>query len=415
MSECSVIRIPERGSVVLHESQWREVSLNTDFWKLVERGVIAVEQSRAGQVRLAGSCYVGRARIDERYIIEVHEKIEGSLAALVRHASAGSFRYEPLSGPSTGFGPLIELVAVRFVDAVRKYVTRGRRFRYEKQRATGSLVGGRLDVTRTLGLRARGLRHMVAFERQATSHALPENSLLLAALREIERLSTIAVISSDALVRSRGMAMLFDDCRQSETLLASRHGSARMARELAATTTDEVLADALAMAAVLLSHESVEPGASPIGRSPEAWFLNLENLFEAAVRNCLDAAAKTCGHRVTSAGADRRRVFGDSDYLRAQPDLVVRNKRACIAAIGDVKYKHWAGTATSSDIYQLLVHAAAFEVGTAFLVFPASGFQVSEYGDAVTGAHVSVYGVDVNSLSEHVSRIMLAIAAGCTP
>jgi hypothetical protein len=256
---------------------------------------------------------------------------------------------------------------------------------------------------------------MVAFERQATSHALPENTLLLAALREIERLSTIAVISPDALVRSRGMAMLFGDCRQAEAFLASRHRSARMARELAATTTDEVLADALAMAAVLLSHESVEPGAAPIGRSPEAWFLNLEHLFEAAVRNCLDAAAKTCGHRVASAGTDRRRVFGDSDYLRAHPDLVVRNKSARIAAIGDVKYKQWAGNTTPSDIYQLLVHAAAFEAGIAFLVFPSSSFHVSEYGDAVTGAHVTVYGVDVNTLGEHASRIMLAIAAGRTP
>lgn len=400
-----VIRVPERGTVDLTIAAWRDVSRSPVFWSLVERGVVTVEQLRGGRVRLTGGCYVGRSRIADGLVLELHEKVSGSLAALLHFASGTDFRVEHVPGPSSELGPLIALLVTHFVEAVRRYAARGRLFEYEKLSMKGSLVGGRLDMTRTARLRARGLRHLAAFDKNAVTFDLPINRTVLAALREVERIGRLIQLPRDVVARVRTMALLFDDCRNAEVLFGARAEAARKAEKLAESVSDKALADMLALAAIILAHESFEHDTPLGGTAPRSWFLNLESLFERAVRGTMRAMLGSAGTVVAGRSSPPPIFPPRSDAFRANPDLVVHHA-ATTPCIGDVKYKQWNRLPGASDVYQLLVHASAFAATRAFLVFPADDFEVQVLGDAVTGARASVYGVDVRNLDNHIIAML---------
>jgi 5-methylcytosine-specific restriction endonuclease McrBC regulatory subunit McrC len=406
MTTPQMIRVPERGNTDVSSTAWKELSRSPRFWSLVERRIVSVEQLPAGCVRLCGGCYVGRSSVSDEVVLELHEKVPGSLASLLRFASGADFRVEHIPGPSSDLGSLIALLVAHFVEAVRQYAARGRQFRYEQEPMKGSLVGGRLDVTRTIGLWARGLRHLAAFEKNVVSFDLPINRTVLAALREVERIGRLISLPRDVVARVRAMAMLFDDCRNAEVLFGTRAEAARRADALASAASDKVTADMLALAAILLSHESFEHDSTHVGTAPRSWFLNLETLFERAVRETMKAAFGSEG-TVSSGRAAPLPIFPPrSDLFSANPDLVLRRHGVSRAFVGDVKYKQWGGVPSASDVYQLLVHAAAFESKIAFLVFPFDGFDARVLGNAVTGACVKLYGLDVRELDIHIGRLL---------
>lgn len=108
--------------------------------------------------------------------------------------------------------------------------------------------------------------------------------------------------------------------------------------------------------------------------------------------------------RVTTAVASAlpSAIFAnEAQQFRANPDLVLVGQQGA-AAIGDVKYKIWTGSASASDVYQLLVHAAAFKTGTAFLVFPHREFFARDLGISATGCRTWLFAVDVLKLPEHL-------------
>jgi len=52
-----------------------------------------------------------------------------------------------------------------FLAAVQDYTGRGRDWQYDERDDTGSTIAGRLNIRRTIDLRARGQRHLAAFHR----------------------------------------------------------------------------------------------------------------------------------------------------------------------------------------------------------------------------------------------------------
>lgn len=417
MTGLQTIMVPERGNVDVSSAAWKELSRSPLFWKLVERGVVSLEQLRAGRVRLWGGCYVGRARVSDVMTIELHEKVPGSLASLLRFALGTDFRVEHIPGPSSELGPLIALLITHFVEAVRRYAARGRQFHFVKTPMKGSLVGGRLDVTRTIRLWARGLRHLAAFDKNVVSFDSAINRTLLAALREVERIGKMVSLPRDVVARVRAMAMLFGDCRTAEVLFGTRVEAARRADALAAAASDKLTADMLALAAIVLAYESFEHDAVNARKAPRSWFLNLENLFERAVRETIRTAVGAIG-TVSSGRCAPRPVFPPkASSFRANPDLVLRHSGGAVLVVGDVKYKLWSGVPAASDVYQLLVHAAAFEAHVAFLVFPFERFDARVLGDGVTGAQVRLYGLDVKELDNQVQCLLddLSVVPATTP
>ncbi|WP_295540838.1 hypothetical protein [uncultured Pseudacidovorax sp.] len=383
---------------------WARLSKSSSFWALVDRGVVSVEHARHGRARLSGASYVGRSIVGENILLEVHEKVPGSLTALLRFASGSDFRVERVQSPSTDMGGLMALLAAHFVDATRQYAARGRQFRYVTKSTRGSLVGGRLNVPKTLQLHARGLRHLAAFEKNVVSHDLPLNRLVLAALREVDRIGAVVDLPPEVVARARSMAMVFDDCRGPEVLYGIKADMAKDAGRLSETAPDRVTGDLMSLAAVILSNESFERAAPQRGIAPRAWFLNLETLFERAVRETMHRELR--GVAAVSSGKNKpAAIFSGYEGLSANPDLVVRPLEGAIC-IGDVKYKRWGGTPKAADMYQLLVHAAAFEASRAFLVYPSESFGAISFGTAATGASARAYMLEISALPDQVRKML---------
>jgi 5-methylcytosine-specific restriction endonuclease McrBC regulatory subunit McrC len=403
------IEIRERGSVDIDPAVFAQLVEAPGFWALVDDGILTASHPRAGGVRLHGSRYVGRALVGQ-LSINVSEKIPGSLSALLSYASGGAFKVPPAEASSSSLGDLAPLLIHAFLDRVSDYVSQGVDAVYVPRREVASLVGGALDVPRTVQLHTRGMKHMAAFTRPVLSRDLPKHKVTLAALREIEVISNLLAVAPPDIAAARTLAQFFTDSQDVEVLLGRRQKWATEARELS-INSEGGEEDLLALAGVILSHESFESEASKLERVPRSWFLNLESLFEEAVRRALRALVPA-GIHITGPGYLRPPVFDEvTGYFRADPDLVLRQEGA-VVAVGDAKYKTWTGLETSSlhhDIYQLLVHAAAHDAQRAFLVFAHDEFDYRHLGKSATGADTWAFAVDIRNPDEGLGRIVALI------
>jgi hypothetical protein len=202
----SRVIIPERGHRDIDGHTWEILSAHPDFWRLIEQKLLSVATISPHKMRLLGSCFVGRILLDHS-VIEIGEKVPGSLAALLGYATFNAFRVETFEAPASEIGPLLALLVRQFLAILRRYVSQGRQFIYETRRMQGSLVGGRLDITRTIGLRARGLQHVLAFDRPVLSHRTPKNRIIAAAVSEVERVSEIIPLHDSDLAMARGLSL----------------------------------------------------------------------------------------------------------------------------------------------------------------------------------------------------------------
>jgi 5-methylcytosine-specific restriction endonuclease McrBC regulatory subunit McrC len=394
------ISVPERGHADIDGKAWEVLSSHNDFWRLVDQKILSPTLISSQKIRLTGSCFVGRVILNS-CILEVGEKIDGSLAALLGYATFNAFRVEKYDAPASALGPLLALLVHHFLGVLRAYVSLGREFRYESMGMRGSLVGGRINITKTIGFRARGLQHVLAFDRPVLTHVTPKNRVIAAAVSEVERVSEIITLDVTDLAMARGLSLLFEDCKDTEVLFGTRDAFVRVAQRLilSANETDR---DLLALASVILAHQSFDYGSPAKAISPRAWFLNLEKLFEVAVRQVLGSVYAPGTVRSRAAAEFESRIFDKaSEEYKANPDLILSDAEG-VQAIGDVKYKLWDESADVADMYQLLVHAVAYHAPRAFLVFPHDCFMARDLGVSVTGCHTWLFAVDVRNLQEHL-------------
>lgn len=396
MADAEIIRVPERGDVPIPSSSWERLRSDARFQALVTRGIVDASLGPDGQWRLRGSCYVGRAMCGQ-VVIEVHEKTPGALAALIGYASREAFRIEPARSAAGDLSYLIALLVHQFLVGVRRYASRGRKFEYSRRSQVASLAGGKLDMTRTIQLRARGLGHMLAFHKSVATHDVEVNRLVLAALQEVGCLATLVELPAGDVADARGLAMLFSDCLGSSLLRAPRGTLVERAHAAASDVSlDEDTRDIVELAAVLMSHEGFGESATSGQTVPRAWFINLEALFQRAILECMsDAAGPMVG--VTAGPTPAPQMFvGGVDARGVYPDLVLDSTEG--RTVGDVKYKTWDRKAKRADLYQVLLHAVALDADRAFLVYPGSGFDSVYLGRAVTGAETWLFCVDVTHL-----------------
>lgn len=406
-----VVRVPERGHADVEPGAWQRLSMAPEFWGLVERHILTVSFPRRGRARLSGGSHVGRADIDG-VALELHEKVPGALASLLRHLGGASLRTVRTASPVADLNELARFLIGEFLRATREYVGRGRERRYVAEPHVGSLVGGRLDVTRSLRLRARGLPHLVAFDRNELVFDTPLNRVVYAALRESEQLDRLLHLAPHDLAMARALSVAFADCRDAEILRARRDALVQYAADVAERTEDETRRDLATLAGVVLAHESFSV-ADPSGRlAPRAWFLNLERLFESAVRAVLSGVLKaSCeGGELWPRERVPRRIFSDAPQgFTANPDLVIEARGT--VAVGDVKYKTWGGTADASDLYQLLVHAKTYDAERCFLVYPHHAFDVRFLGRARTGCDTWLFAINIGDVENDVRRVAEAVGA----
>jgi 5-methylcytosine-specific restriction endonuclease McrBC regulatory subunit McrC len=402
-----LIQVTERSCSEISTELWQEVSNSPELWNLVEAGVVRVEQRSGGKFALCANCFVGRAQIAPEVTLDVCEKVPGSIDAMLRVAAGSDFRIERIRGATSASDRLLSLVLAEFVASVRRYASGGREFEYLRVADRGSLIGGRLDMPRTLSLRARGLRHIAAFDRNVASFATPANCILFLAIREAERLSRQQSFPTSINAQARSMALLFSDCAAASRRIGARLDAVRLAENLASTAATSQLRDSMELAALVLSHKAIDVSIPTAQGAPRAWFVNLESLFERAVRAALRRA---CGSSwlVRSGREAPRPIFTDrvGDFS-ANPDLVIQRRTLPPAAIGDVKYKVWDGKPSASDVYQLLCHANAFGTSRAFLVYPSDRFSSALVGTTQDKIELWTAQVNVADIERDVACIAL--------
>ena len=397
------VTVNERGQTEVAQDTWAALSGDSDFRRLQERGIVTVTLLPTRRTRLEGSCYVGWAQCGD-ITLELREKVPGALRALLSYATNSAFKIEHTKSPASELGPLALLLIQQFLSAVAEYAAESREFIYERQQRAGSLVGGRIDIARSLQLRARGLRHLLVFEKNLVTFNTPLNRVVLAALVEVERLKKVVGLQEDDVARARGLAMVFSDCRDTEILFGDRARISRTASALAKSGQTARQRDIAALASALLAHESFELRTATWTEVPRSWFLNLENLFEQAVLARLRSL--TSGSTRVSRGSERPRpIFRrKTGTYQAYPDIVVSYDDGRVT-VGDVKYKNWTGAATASDIYQLLVHTSAFSGTISFLVYPHDEYEAVSLGTAATGTETWLFALDVRNLADSVGRL----------
>lgn len=398
------IQVPERGAVELTREAWDKLASQDVFWGLCDQGILSIAQRGRGLRALKASCYVGRALVGD-VLVEITEKIEGALTSLLPFATGAVLRAEEMPSRASDLGGLFSVIARRFLEEAAAYVARGRRFEYRSERRVGSLAGGRLEIIPTLRLRARGLSHLLAFQKDTVSFRVTLNRVILAALRQIENLAVVVHIPSCDLSRGRELALLFTDSIDTEVLFGRTEAFVEMSERLRRDPSLARERDLVALAAVILAGESFEPTAPRARSLPITWFLNLEKLFETAVRVSLKALVGEGTSITAGAAAMRFVITKPGREQQAEPDLaILRASESYI--VGDVKYKSWDGGPAHSDIYQLLVHASAFGARECFLVYPSTSFEIADFGVASTGARVRAFSVDVRALARDLSRLL---------
>lgn len=398
------LAVPERGTAKVSASEWNVLAAEAGFWRLVQAGIIAAETGKAGGWNLKGSCYVGRALFGD-VLLEVHEKFSGSFEKLLSLGAAKAPLVANAAAPVTPDPLSTPLLVSLFIRAAKTYLSGFKLKRYVARDDQGTLASGRLNIRRTVQLRARGKMHQVAFTRTVLSGDLAINQAVYAALREVEFIARVTSVASQDLASARALSTSLSECLPSVWRLRRGFIQEKAIEAAERGNLHPVVRDVSSLAVAVLDSAGFG-GASSWTRTVErSWFVNLETEFENAVRSeikrQLTPACKVSGP------LSRPPLFDpDPGRYAANPDVVIKNGEAC-TAIGDAKYKEFTGWPSASDVHELLSHAAAYRTSKAFFVFPhEAGFVSNFFGTSVTGCQVWAFGVTFDCFQEDIKRVV---------
>lgn len=396
-----------RDSEPLTAEAWSTVNSDDEFWSLVERRIIQVRQGRSGVV-LRPTAYVGRALAGD-VELRVDSKIEGALEALIGYASRGTFRLEDIHVFATEPGELTRLLIEVFLEVAGRYLQFGMDFRYREQREAGPFLRGRMNLPATLLMHAKGRSLEVSYVRRERSVSTPLNLLMAAALLHVERLAEQLGQATTLRARARNYLLAFP-----LELLEAARDTADVPEADELDIDQPLVRDAAELATAVLAAAGFEAAAPLVDRTvPRSWFLNLETLFEQAMRTTLRRAPGVVG--VRNGKHENRYVFPDDPVktLDASPDLLVKLAGGLI--VGDVKYKDWSGAAAAADLYQLLVHAGTFQASRAFLVYPGVQYEAVDLGVSTLGIATRLFCVRPQRLAADAARLADALRGWRAP
>jgi len=408
-----LIAVPERRGRRLSTDEWSALANSEGFWRLVDRGYLDLRRRGGGRYELRGRKYVGRALLD-RVELRIEEKVPGAVAALASAATGAELRLETEEAPASEFDAISRHLMRAFAVAAGEYVAKRRKARFRYRDAVGPMLSGSIDVAATMRLHAGGRRGLFAFQRCEVVRDEPLDRLVLAAFEELDRSARALGLDADTVYKARWLASGLAEVRDEAFVRTPAARFLELADEIEedpATGAED--ADLARLAAVVLLHRGF--GLDPEdGVAPRAWFIDMETLFERAVRETL---AKV----VAEAEVDRGESFarwlfrGGKDRSRVNPDLIAHRDRV-VLAVGDVKYKSLEPGAEGggsekkegrADLYQVLVHAASLECDRALLVYPAeSGFECRRLGRAATGAETWTTRVRPTQLETDLRRLV---------
>jgi len=409
------INVRERGETLLTPLQWEVISNDPSFASLVDMSILSAEPARRKSGwRLKAGAYVGRATLGG-IDVNIVEKVPGATNALLSALAPRSFQLTQATMRESLAGRPDAMIASMLIASTRTYLSHGGEAEYREEHLTGAYVTGRLDVRRTAGLRARGVRHRVAFSRNVLDDDTPLNRSIFGALGVLATpgassefgvhvtAGARALRSSFGLSAKTSSMMSRSELREEAALVA---GANHFRRDTSAQEAG-VLASAVLEGAAFLG----EAGTRLI---PRSWFVNLEELFERLLRklvsDSLGEEAKVASAAEWPGGTRPPPLFPEhSRRYASNPDLVILQK-GCLT-IGDAKYKDFDTWPSASDIYQLISHAAACGAERAGLFYPSEkGIVITPLGVAATGCHAWAFGIDLTNPTESIRETMRAMS-----
>ena len=377
---------PEPLDVVSHrsrsvtESAYRKLERSPQFLHLVESGVVSLKRSKNLPWGISAGPWVGEVLLGDGLRLRLVEKVEGTLQALLEWSSPTDVRMEHVKSATGESGTLIEIFARRFLHHLGEVLHQGLPRAYSLRRDSINRVRGRIAVRATLTTWARGRPDRVVCAWRELDPDTPANRLLAVGLGAVEQASDVLLDWNKSLsARARAVAPLFEGVDSASIRRLDHAGRLAVFKEgLARPEVTGELRSAVSYAQALALHlgawsETVDSSV------PSTFLLNLETLFEDAVRAALVAALPDVRVR-KGADCHRRLLSGVSDRYEAKPDLVL--SRDARLVVGDVKYKDLRGLPDHSDVYQLLSHAIAFDAPRAVLIYAGESYAHHQLGTA---------------------------------
>ncbi len=410
------IAVAERRRRVLSEPERLALDASEELWDLSSRGLFSVRRSGFGSYEIAGNQYVGRATAPGVELV-IAEKVEGTLPALISAATSGMVRVERAPSPTAEFDRIARLLVEEFTAAAGRYIASRRAPRYRYTPDSGPVLAGSLDMPATMRLQAAGRIDQFAFRRGEIVRDAPLDQLVLAGLDELGRASRALELSPETVFEARWLAGALAEVRTEAFSRLDQAELLSIADSIAADR-DSLIEDAdlARLASVVLLHQGFGGAETGEETAPRSWFINLERLFEQAVRQTL---ARLLPTGVVDKGSrfERRMFVGGADSSRTNPDLVV-DGGGRLLAVGDVKYKSLSEAdaegrgfnererGSRPDLYQLLVHAASLSCRKAFLVYVSDAAYGCRYlGRSATGCQTWIVQVRPQALQADLARL----------
>ena len=401
------IVVRERGVTRVSEAEFRALEKSRQLWTLVDRRIVSLVRSGEIPFGVRANSSVGEALIDDSTRLIVREKSPGALRALLRWAAPDDFvetASPSLVGPTS---PILDAFAGRFLAHLGDYLGHGRVRKYLKLREETASPRGRVDLRASINLRARGIQGRLVCRRSDLTPDLVCNHLLANGLRAVDDYLVVRDGTEELLSLARTYAPLFEDVDWQSVARLDWFGQ----RQLFDATIEEYAAFsdlvlALKYARALTLHLGSWPVDTDMTDIPASYFLNLETLFEDAVR-------ETFKELVTaSKGADLGvGLFSEMcDRYIVNPDLVL-GVPPDVTLVADCKYKELDELPEHADVYQLLAHCTPLHSPIGLLVYPGSENRIREIGRTSTGVRVFWATVVVEQLRQGVRAALAECGA----
>ncbi|CAM3785982.1 McrC family protein [Smaragdicoccus niigatensis] len=357
--------VKERGTASVSRSTYAFLNEHQGFAGLVDDGIVTLVRSKNAGAAIRAGAYVGSAHLEGFGTISIVPKIPGAFEALLEWAVPDDVR-ESVTPSVVGAGaPILDQFLTRFLDAMARYLTDGRRRQYDFRDRVGAVPHGRLDVRRTVKLESRGRAGVLAYRERHLSPANDLNRFLALALFAAEEYCA-SVGSPRQLARTRTYASLFEDVDWRGFVTAPLQRTLDLFQNADALTTTDFAHNAVQYGRALLLHLGAWPTDGSTGVTvPHSFFLNLETLFEDAVRNVLASVSP-----VAKGATLKRTMFTDLPGIYVADPDVVADVDECRIVL-DMKYRDLkGGTPDNGAFYQLHSHAKTLGAAAMALVYP---------------------------------------------
>ncbi|MEU7769773.1 restriction endonuclease [Micromonospora taraxaci] len=355
-----------------------------------------------GRLLLRSGSMVGAARIvagDEHVELHVRPKIGiARLLWLLGYArDPRGWRTEPVG--LTPDQDLVPAMAVAFATATSQALAPGVLQGYRTVEEALPLVRGRLREADQLRARP-GLALPVEVRYDDYNPDVPENQILLSAVRRLRRLPGVPPATRNSLHRIA--AALAD--------VTPLTAGAPLPKT-APTRFNNRYQPALRLARLILAGESIE---HVHGSTLAAGFVfDLNTVFEDWLTTALRQAIETrYGETIT--GQHQMRLDHDRLLPLVRPDITWWNGQRCLAVV-DAKYKTPGSTPPRDDIYQMLAYCTTLKLTRGHLVYASAGAEPVSYRLKGSGVRIVVHRLDLSTpfteLNEQINQIANVIAS----